>query len=236
MTSPKPIFERCKTRAESSAMAGCCCAAMPPCRRLRWTMAALAGLLVLSSLARAQTTLRTPAADDPQCVENGCPAEPANSGGNTYPTPGRAGSQAATPPLPAETRPNRALQNDEEQGQYGEPARHPKRPFPWSADAIPEPPPNEFQEFVASSVGRGLPIYGQSLFDRVPTTFAPVDRIPVTDDYQIGPGDEILIRAWGQIDLNAKLVVDRGGEVFLPKVGTLSVAGLKYRCFCRKVG
>jgi len=229
MTSPKPIFERCKTRAESSAMAGCCCAAMPPCRRLRWTMAALAGLLVLSSLARAQTTLRTPAADDPQCVENGCPAEPANSGGNTYPTPGRAGSQAATPPLPAETRPNRALQNDEEQGQYGEPARHPKRPFPWSADAIPEPPPNEFQEFVASSVGRGLPIYGQSLFDRVPTTFAPVDRIPVTDDYQIGPGDEILIRAWGQIDLNAKLVVDRGGEVFLPKVGTLSVAGLKYQ-------
>jgi len=77
-------------------------------------------------------------------------------------------------------------------------------------------------------VGRELPIYGHSLFRRVPTTFAPVDHIPVTDDYRIGPGDEILIRAWGQIDLNAKLVVDREGEVFLAKVGTLSVAGLKY--------
>ncbi|MGB9202698.1 MAG: SLBB domain-containing protein [Terriglobales bacterium] len=97
--------------------------------------------------------------------------------------------------------------------------------------AVPEPaaPVTEFQEFAASSLGRKLPIYGHSLFDRVPTTFAPVDRIPVTDDYLIGPGDEVLIRAWGQIDLDGKLVVDREGEVFLPKVGTLAVAGLKYQ-------
>ncbi len=96
--------------------------------------------------------------------------------------------------------------------------------------AVPETPSpvSEFQEFVASSLGRKLPIYGHSLFDRVPTTFAPVDRIPVTDDYLIGPGDEVLIRAWGQIDLDGKLVVDREGEVFLPKVGALAVAGLKY--------
>ncbi|HYU44722.1 MAG TPA: SLBB domain-containing protein [Terriglobales bacterium] len=97
--------------------------------------------------------------------------------------------------------------------------------------AVPEmaAPSSEFQEFVASSLGRKLPVYGYSLFDRVPTTFAPVDRIPVTDDYVIGPGDEVLIRAWGQIDVDSRLVVDRGGEVFLSKVGTLSVAGLKYQ-------
>lgn len=97
--------------------------------------------------------------------------------------------------------------------------------------AVPETaaPWSEFQEFVASSLGRKLPIYGHSLFNRVPTTFAPVDRIPVTDDYVIGPGDEVLIRAWGQIDLDGKLVVDREGEVFLPKVGALAVAGLKYQ-------
>jgi protein involved in polysaccharide export with SLBB domain len=95
----------------------------------------------------------------------------------------------------------------------------PETPAPWS----------EFQEFVASSLGRKLPIYGHSLFNHVPTTFAPVDRIPVTDDYVIGPGDEVLIRAWGQIDLDGKLVVDREGEVFLPKVGALAVAGLKYQ-------
>jgi polysaccharide biosynthesis/export protein len=97
------------------------------------------------------------------------------------------------------------------------------------AEKFPQPPPTEFQEFVATSIGRKLPLYGHNLFDHVPTTFAPVDRIPVTDDYVIGPGDEILLRVWGQIDLNAKLVVDRGGAVFLPKVGEISVAGLKYQ-------
>src|SRR5258707_1588289 len=119
--------------------------------------------------------------------------------------------------------------HNDEQDRDGETFRPPKRGFPLKTGAVPEPPPNEFQEFVASSVGRSLPMYGHSLFDRVPTTFAPVDRIPVTDDYLIGPGDEILIRAWGQIDLDGKLVVDREGEVFLPKVGTLSMPGLENR-------
>ena len=62
----------------------------------------------------------------------------------------------------------------------------------------------------------------------MPTTFAPVDRVPVTADYVIGPGDELLIRAWGQIDLDVHTRVDRNGSIFLPKVGNLNVAGLKY--------
>jgi polysaccharide biosynthesis/export protein len=105
--------------------------------------------------------------------------------------------------------------------------RRPPRPA-MPPEPAPEPP-TEFQEFAASSVGRLLPIYGHNLFLRVPTTFAPLDRVPVTDDYRIGPGDEILLRVWGQIDLDAKLVVDRAGEVFLPKAGALSVVGLRYQ-------
>jgi protein involved in polysaccharide export with SLBB domain len=93
---------------------------------------------------------------------------------------------------------------------------------------LPAPTPTEFQDFVATSIGRVLPIYGHSLFDQVPSTFAPIDRVPVTADYVVGPGDELLVRAWGQIDLDARIVVDRGGEIYLPKVGKLSVAGLRY--------
>jgi len=59
-------------------------------------------------------------------------------------------------------------------------------------------------------------------------TFAPMDRIPVPAGYAIGPGDELLIRAWGKIDLDARVVVDRNGQISLPKVGTLPVAGLRY--------
>ena len=89
-------------------------------------------------------------------------------------------------------------------------------------------PYTEFQKQVFESTGRHLPIYGQNLFRNVPTTFAPLDHIPVPPDYVVGPGDELLIRSWGQISLDATLVVDRSGQIFLPKVGTVSVAGIHY--------
>ena len=86
----------------------------------------------------------------------------------------------------------------------------------------------DFQLLVQSSLGQVLPIYGASLFENVPSTFAPADHIPVTADYVIGPGDELMIRAWGQIDLDVHARVDRNGNVFLPKVGSVNVSGLKY--------
>ena len=46
----------------------------------------------------------------------------------------------------------------------------------------------DFQKMVATSTGQVLTIYGTNLFENVPSTFAPVDHIPVTADYVIGPG------------------------------------------------
>ena len=89
-------------------------------------------------------------------------------------------------------------------------------------------PPTEFQKFVESSIGEKLPIYGASLFDRVPSTYAPVDRVPVAPDYTIGPGDELDVRLWGQITTEQRLTVDRTGDVFIPQVGRVSVAGLRF--------
>jgi polysaccharide export outer membrane protein len=86
----------------------------------------------------------------------------------------------------------------------------------------------EFEKFVEASLGRPLGLFGHEFFAEVPTTFAPMDRIPVRADYTIGPGDELLIRAWGKIDLDAKVVVDRTGQIYLPRVGTINVAGLRY--------
>jgi len=88
---------------------------------------------------------------------------------------------------------------------------------------------NEFQDFVAQSVGRDLPMFGYNLFQGTPSTFAPVDRVPVTADYVIGPGDEILIRAWGQVDIDYRAVVDRDGAISIPKVGNINVAGIRFQ-------
>ncbi len=88
---------------------------------------------------------------------------------------------------------------------------------------------NEFQDFVAQSVGRQLPMYGYSLFGDVPDTFAPVENISVTPDYLIGPGDEIIIKTWGQVDIDFRAVVNRNGAIALPKVGSVNVAGIRYQ-------
>jgi polysaccharide biosynthesis/export protein len=90
-------------------------------------------------------------------------------------------------------------------------------------------PPSEFQRFAASSMGKILPIFGAALFEKAPTTFAPLDRVPVTDGYVIGPGDEILLRVWGQVSLDLRLQVDRAGSVYIPQAGNVNVSGIQFR-------
>ncbi len=85
-----------------------------------------------------------------------------------------------------------------------------------------------FQLFAEDASGEPLPLYGEELFSQTPTTFAPVQHIPVPADYVIGPGDQLLIRVWGKIDFDEGVTVDRNGQIYLPKVGTLSVVGLRF--------
>ena len=87
---------------------------------------------------------------------------------------------------------------------------------------------SDFEQFVADAAGEGLPVYGRELFDGVLSTFAPVDRVPVPANYTIGPGDELIIRVWGRVELETRVTVDRNGQISLPKIGVLSVAGLRY--------
>jgi protein involved in polysaccharide export with SLBB domain len=89
-------------------------------------------------------------------------------------------------------------------------------------------PLTEFQKFVASTTGQVLPIYGSNLFERVPSTFAPVDMTPVPPDFVIGPGDELRIRVWGQLSFQANVRVDRSGDIYLPQVGPIHVASVPF--------
>lgn len=95
-------------------------------------------------------------------------------------------------------------------------------------ERLPLDSPTEFQQAIANSIGKMLPIYGASLFRNPPSTFAPGNLVPVTPDYVIGPGDELLIQLWGQVTLNSRFIVDRTGSVYIPQVGSVHVAGLHY--------
>lgn len=89
-------------------------------------------------------------------------------------------------------------------------------------------PLSEFQKFVSATTGVVLPVFGADLFSNAATTFSPVDQGPVTADYLLGPGDELRIRVWGQISFNAAVRIDRSGDIYLPQVGVVHVAGLPY--------
>jgi polysaccharide export outer membrane protein len=101
--------------------------------------------------------------------------------------------------------------------------------------------PNDFQKFVLETAGYKLPLHGQSFFENmqfvqrnqlnnqpVATPFAPVESSPVSADYPLGPGDQVLIRGWGSLEIDVRAVVDRNGMVNIPKVGAVSLAGVKF--------
>lgn len=85
--------------------------------------------------------------------------------------------------------------------------------------------PNEFQRFVESSTGKRLPIFGANFFTS--TSQLDTKNLAVTDDYVIGVGDEIVLRTWAGVDSDLRLIVDKNGQIAVPKAGTLTVAGLK---------
>ncbi len=89
-------------------------------------------------------------------------------------------------------------------------------------------PLTEFQRVVAGSVGAVLPIFGANLFSNISAQFAPIDRTPVTSDYVVGPGDQLLVRVWGQVNFNVHATVDRTGDIYIPQVGNVEVAGLHF--------
>ena len=99
---------------------------------------------------------------------------------------------------------------------------------PATSHAASAEPPLEFEKYVEQSLGTPLPLFGRNLFASSPSTFAPVADIPVPADYVVGPGDELVIRGWGQIEMSARVTVDRSGQIFIPKVGIISVAGVRY--------
>jgi protein involved in polysaccharide export with SLBB domain len=83
----------------------------------------------------------------------------------------------------------------------------------------------EFQQFVTASTGRKLPLFGYNLFSG--SQFSSLKNIPVPTDYIIGPGDEVVVQIYGLLDADARLMVDRNGQISVPKVGTFRLAGTK---------
>jgi protein involved in polysaccharide export with SLBB domain len=87
---------------------------------------------------------------------------------------------------------------------------------------------SQFHRFVSEATGMNLSIFGSALFN-TPDAHLPDEGLPVPASYLLGPGDEIQLQVWGSVDFNATLVLDRNGQVNIPKVGTVSLTGISMR-------
>ena len=66
--------------------------------------------------------------------------------------------------------------------------------------------------------------YGYNLFKG---NFTKSKTQRYNPDYLIAIGDKISIKTWGAINSELETIVDRGGNIFVPKLGTIHVAGVK---------
>jgi protein involved in polysaccharide export with SLBB domain len=85
----------------------------------------------------------------------------------------------------------------------------------------------EFQRFIHDNTGQYLPMFGAEFFNNKQTSITPVNSAPVPADYPLGPGDEVLVRGWGSIDIDYRAIVDRNGLISLPTIGVVTLGGVR---------
>lgn len=141
------------------------------------------------------------------------------------PTSFAADSARSAPMTPATPAPPSIVGSGEQVDMAKQDGAQPQQSFTTEAESALR---TAFQDFVKTTLGRDLPIYGESLFRGRPSTFAPVTDLPVPADYLVGTGDELVIQAWGQLQMQYRATVDRSGNIYIPQVGQVNVAGVPY--------
>ena len=77
-------------------------------------------------------------------------------------------------------------------------------------------------------VQKDNPVFGSYLFNNENLTFEPSLNIQTPGDYEIGIGDQIIVNIWGNSQNNYQLTVNTNGQIMIPDVGPVFVAGMTF--------
>ena len=188
----------------------------------------LATLMLISGVAQGQAPATAPATQSPSASPSNLGLPPVQTtpqsgiqSGTQTGTTTSTRSQDTTPTNSTDSNAARRAADEADRRTRNETSRR-------DNDTNTADQQTQFQRLVNESTGVDLPIFGASLFNDVPSTFAPVDNIPVAADYVLGPGDELRVELYGQVNQQGRYVISRTGDIAYPGVGTLHVAGLRY--------
>jgi protein involved in polysaccharide export with SLBB domain len=90
------------------------------------------------------------------------------------------------------------------------------------------PSPGEFERYVERVLGRKLPRFGEDLILPAQRDFAAPSTASVPPDYRLNVGDTVVIYLTGSVEGSVDREIDTNGNIFLPSVGTIHVAGVRY--------
>ena len=135
-------------------------------------------------------------------------------------------SSASSSHEPANERPLATPEtNQTSQAVYLKPGSAPGQ---YQVVSRPPPAPNEFEAFVDRSLGRRLPRYASSLTLPGARGFVTPPTTTVPPDYRLNPGDELIIGVTGSVEASLALTIDSEGRVFIPRIGSINVGGIRY--------
>lgn len=70
-----------------------------------------------------------------------------------------------------------------------------------------------------------VPMFGQNFFHLDAGLFSPPSFGPVSPDYLLGVGDEVVVDVYGGVEMRLTRLVDRDGAIILPQAGRIPCAG-----------
>lgn len=88
--------------------------------------------------------------------------------------------------------------------------------------------PNEFERHVEKRLGRRLPRFGADLIVPETRDFVVPSTTTIPPTYILQPGDSIFIGLTGSVDSSIDRTIDNDGNIFLERVGSIHVAGVRY--------
>lgn len=72
-------------------------------------------------------------------------------------------------------------------------------------------------------------VFGRDLFSSKNLTFQPSLNMPTPENYQLGPGDELIIDIWGNSELNVRQTIGPEGTINVTNIGPIYLNGMDIR-------
>jgi len=89
-------------------------------------------------------------------------------------------------------------------------------------------------EIVQENTSNSL-LFGYDFFNNSKISFAPSVNIAVPENYQIGPGDEIMIDLWGASEMTYNATVNNGGSIKINGIGFIYINGFTLENASKKI-